>query len=94
MFASPYDLCATATFVTLTVPNIIIPAVAVIIKKALGEHRPRIHTYCDHPSRLRCFSLRQAIRGWSLSLLVSSERQVPARCWFIIPTIIHADIHT
>lgn len=31
MFASPYDLCATATFVTLTVPNIIIPAVAVII---------------------------------------------------------------
>lgn len=41
MFASPCDLCARATFVTVTVPNnIIIAAVAVVIKKALEEHRP------------------------------------------------------
>lgn len=57
MFASPYDLCATATFVTLTVPNIIIPAVAVIIKKALES----IHIVTIHPSRLRCFSLCQGL---------------------------------
>lgn len=54
MFASPFDLCAAATFVSLTVPNnIIIPAVAVILKKhsessGLCQAAP-IHTYMLFP---------------------------------------------